>query len=233
MNARDAMPTGGVMTIVTGTTADRVTVEVIDTGEGMNDETRARIFDPFYTTKRRGEGTGLGLSTVYGIVTRAGGTIDVESELGAGTTFRVSLPRAEDMAIEEVDDPSDPEDTPQHHGGRVLVVEDDDMVRSFTAEALSMAGYDVVATANGHEALAAVASDGTFDVVVTDMMMPSLTGVQLAAELEAQGRMLPVVFTSGYPAGIVDQLPGSTRAEFLAKPFRGAELVSVIERLLG
>jgi PAS domain S-box-containing protein len=231
VNARDAMPTGGVMRIGTTTTAETVSFEVTDTGEGMNDEVLERIFDPFYTTKRPGEGTGLGLSTVYGIVTRAGGTIDVESEVGVGTTFRISLPRAEG-AVAEVEAPPAPDEAHESHGGRVLLVEDNDMVRSFTAEALHQAGYDVVATANGLEALDVVAVDDEFDVVVTDMMMPSLTGVQLAAELEAQGHALPLVFTSGYPAGIVDELPESTRAEFLAKPFRGAELVSVIERLL-
>ena len=231
VNARDAMRAGGVMTIGTETTPETVRLEVSDTGEGMNSEVRERIFDPFYTTKPRGEGTGLGLSTVYGIVTRAGGTIDVESELGVGTTFRISLPRAEG-AFAAVEPPEHVEPQSGRLGGRVLVVEDDDMVRSFTAEALHQAGYEVVTTADGHEALEAVASDDTFDVVVTDMMMPSLTGVQLAAELKVQGRMLPIVFTSGYPGGIVDQLPESTRAEFLAKPFRGAELVSAIERLL-
>jgi two-component system cell cycle sensor histidine kinase/response regulator CckA len=230
VNARDAMRSGGVMTIGTAVTPETVSLEVTDTGEGMNDEVRERIFDPFYTTKKRGEGTGLGLSTVYGIVTRAGGTIDVESEVGVGTTFRISLPRAEAPA--EAAAAPEGANGAVGHGGRVLVVEDDEMVRMFTAEALHQAGYDVVTTANGQEALEAVASDETFDVVVTDMMMPTLTGVQLAAELEAQGRQLPVVFTSGYPAGIVDELPETTRAEFLAKPFRGAELVSVIERLL-
>ena len=233
MNARDAMRNGGSLAISTRIDGDDVVVDVTDTGHGMDGETRERVFDPFFTTKLPGEGTGLGLSTVYGIVTRTGGSIEVESEVDRGTTFRIRLPRAHGLTRRPAAAASAPASLATPAGGRVLVVEDDDMVRSVAAEALEQAGYEVVTTANGREALDAVEQDRDFDLVVTDLMMPLLTGVQLTAELEARGHGLPVIYTSGYPGGVTDEVPRGPRAEFLPKPFRSGELVSAVERLLG
>jgi two-component system, cell cycle sensor histidine kinase and response regulator CckA len=232
VNARDAMPDGGLLTISTRSDRSTVTLEVSDTGHGMDDATRARVFDPFYTTKRPGEGTGLGLSTVYGIVTRAGGSIDVRSELGAGTTFTITFPRATPAPAAGTTPGGGADRRPRPHTGRVLVVEDDEMVRAVAAQSLIRAGYDVVATTNGEEALAAVESEAPFDLMVTDLMMPTITGVQLTAELEARGHSFPVLYTSGYPRAVTEEAPRGPRAEFLPKPFSSTELTTVVRRLL-
>ena len=229
VNARDAMPEGGRLTISTEADHKFVTLRVADTGIGMDDQVRARIFDPFYTTKAPGEGTGLGLSTVYGIVTKVGGTIEVESERGGGTTFTVRFPRA--SALLDVL-PVEPDAAAPGAGERVLIVEDDDMVRGVSALILERAGYDVVTATNGQEALDLFDVAHPFDLMVTDLMMPTMTGIQLAEELGRRGVDLPVVYTSGYAEGVTDHTPEGANTAFLPKPFSGGDLSTAVRQLL-
>jgi signal transduction histidine kinase len=208
VNARDAITKDGRVTIRVGASDRFATLEVIDTGSGMPAEVAARVFEPYFTTKALGKGTGLGLATVHGIVQHVGGEITVASELGVGTTFRVALPET-DLA---------PEDTATQTAGpvavgRVLLVDDDDQLRRLAERMLRKAGYHVVTAANGPEALAAARRE-TFDVLLTDMVMPGMSGRDLARELVREHPNVRVVFMSGYHAGA--PLPDW---QFIAKPF--------------
>ena len=226
VNARDAMPEGGRLAIRTRRSDESALLEVSDEGIGMDEHTRERIFDPFFTTKARGAGTGLGLSTVYGIVTGAGGTIQVASEPGRGTTFTILLPL---VAGEELaEDVAAPRGLVQGAGERVLLVEDEAMVRSVAAEILTRAGYDTTAVGGGDEALQLIDRGERFDLLVSDFMMPKLTGLQLAEELRRRGLDLPIVYTSGYSAGT--EL--DARSAFVAKPFSGEALTAAVRRQL-
>ncbi len=230
VNARDAMPQGGRLTISTRDAGDEVRLEVSDDGIGMDEHTRARIFDPFFTTKPRGEGTGLGLSTVYGIVTSVGGSIQVESELGRGTTFTITLPA---VATEELSpEIAKPPGLVQGGGERVLLVEDEPMVRSIATEILTRAGYVAMAVGDGEEALRLVDEGERYDLLVSDFMMPKLTGLQLAEELDARGVSMPIVFMSGYSAGLELQEALGDRIGFVAKPFSGEALTAAVRREL-
>jgi CheY-like chemotaxis protein len=210
VNARDAM-TGrgrGRVTVRVGATDDHAVLEVVDTGSGMAPEVVARVFEPYFTTKAVGKGTGLGLATVHGIVQHAGGEITIDSELGRGTTFRVSLPKT-DLAPE-----TERSLAPNAAAsGRVLLVDDDDQLRRLTERMLRKAGYHVVPAANGPEALAAARRE-TFDILLTDMVMPGMSGRDLARELVAEHPQIRVVFMSGYHAA--SPMPDW---QFIAKPF--------------
>ena len=196
----------------------------------MDEATRSRIFEPFFTTKQPGSGTGLGLSMVYGIVTRAGGSINVDSALGSGTTFTVRLPRAEHEAELSPDEPERGGETGA--GERLLVVEDDAMVRAVAATILSRSGFEVVTAENGEEALELLETDSRFDLMISDLMMPTVGGLKLAAELEARGLDLPMIFTSGYAEGVSDRVPEGARRAFLPKPFSPEDLVAAVRGLL-
>jgi len=250
VNARDAMPDGGSLTISTIRVrlapgrdepaaggvppGDYVVLGVADTGVGMDPETKRKIFEPFFTTKPTGEGTGLGLATVYGIVRQSGGAITVESEPGQGTRFRVFLPCVADRALDKGPDPVEPVLSGRERRSLILLVEDDDGVRQLTGRMLEQYGYQVMPAADGAEALQLLSglSHGV-DAVVSDVVMPGIGGTELIRELRARWPELPVLFLSGYTGEDVsgDLQPGSRQA-FLQKPFSPDALAAALEDLL-
>jgi CheY-like chemotaxis protein/two-component sensor histidine kinase len=178
---------------------DWVVIEVSDNGPGMNDETLRRAFEPFFTTKPPGEGTGLGLSVAHGVVSAHGGRIELASRPGLGTQVRVLLPRLAAVVPEAGAMPPMYSDDGTECQGRVLLVDDDEVVRLVCAELLRRAGHTVTALAQADEALGAVRADpGAFDLVVTDYNMPQVSGVQLAESLRVLAPSVPVVLISGY-----------------------------------
>jgi len=234
INARDAMPAGGALTISTdrvGSSAgDQVLITVTDTGSGMTDEVAARVFEPFFTTKDQGQGTGLGLSTVYGIVTRAGGQIRVESRPGEGATFEVRLPAAPAPAT-AVAEPAGPQ--PLTAGtGTILLVEDDPAVRQLAERILATAGYQVLVGVDGEHALAVAAAHPGIDLLVTDVIMPGMNGQQLADRLTTLRPGLPVIFTSAYTRGVLTETGDDRAVAFLDKPFTAAALTEKIRTVL-
>ncbi len=228
VNARDAMPQGGTITVRTrpdettgaGSSSAFVLLEVQDQGVGMDQATQARLFEPFFTTKPRGEGTGLGLSTVYGIVTEGQGTIRVESAPGRGTTFRIRLPRVASAlparSSAAIPMPGRPDRT-----GRILLVEDEDEVREMAAEALEIEGYAVTKAASAEEALTIWESEGeSFHLLLTDVIMPGLSGGELAERVRRIRPATKVLYMSGYnDDAIVRYGVSVSEAEFLQKPF--------------
>lgn len=234
VNARDAMPKGGKITIETGHkyldetyAREHVAVQpgryvvltVSDNGVGMDADTQKRIFDPFFTTKPVGKGTGLGLSTVYGIVKQSEGSIWVYSESGRGTTFKVYLPR-----VDEVTDAEDGMSGLQGvHGGSetILIVEDEELVRELAVEILEQCGYVVMAAANGEEGLRICKGfDGRIDLMITDVVMPQMSGRELAERITALRPETCVLYMSGYTDdaivrhGILEE-----NMSFIQKPF--------------
>jgi signal transduction histidine kinase len=247
-NARDATPGGGDIRVGvrTASAADaraagstlaaerQALLEVIDTGAGMAPETVARIFEPFFTTKPRGQGTGLGLSTVHGIVGQSGGCVAVDTAPGRGTTFRVFLPLAAGAhAAEAAPAPPAPGEAVQGGRERVLVVEDDAAVRSLVRRVLEGAGYEVAAVPSGDEALADAARDGRTRLVLTDVVLPGMSGIELAGRLAAARPQLRVLFMSGY---VEPALAGDGRLDpakdLLRKPFAAEELLSRVRSAL-
>ena len=250
VNARDAMPSGGTVTIKTGNesvthasalgtaimpTGDYVRIEVADTGTGMSKEIQSKIFDPFFTTKPVGQGTGLGLATVYGIVKQSGGFITVDSELGRGTTFKIYLPRrkmdAGDAAPAEVAPAVTRDVTGQD---TILLVEDEEAVRSFAARALRMRGYNVLEASGGEEALEIVKSDDAkIDLIITDVVMPNMDGPTMVRHVKTLKPDLAVIFMSGYAEEAFrrnDQ--NSEDIHFLPKPFGLKQLAAKVKEVL-
>jgi two-component system, cell cycle sensor histidine kinase and response regulator CckA len=240
INARDAMPQGGVLTIATanveldelfvrrhaGARAGRYAMlAVSDTGTGMDPETLERVFEPFFTTKPQGQGTGLGLSTVYGIVKQTGGQIWVRSEPDHGTTFEVYLPRALERAA-AAEDERDPVAQRLPGSETVLLVEDEEIVRKLVREMLETAGYHVLDAGDGSEAIAiSDRHEGAIDVLMTDVVMPGLSGQELARRLADRRRGLRVLFTSGYTEdAIANHGVLSPGTAFLEKPFTAVQL---------
>lgn len=211
VNARDAMPTGGTVVIRTRSAEVEAPmspagdqharkrwamIEVSDTGVGMSEDTISHIFDPFFTTKPEGQGTGLGLSTVFGIAQKADGFVSVSSRLGEGATFRVYLPPAAEMPAERAA-PARPAERGRRE--KILIVEDNPAVRPVVTSMLQRIGYEVVAASNGEEALLQLATTGTRpDLVVTDVDMPGISGPELVREVKTQHADVPVIYTSGY-----------------------------------
>jgi signal transduction histidine kinase/ActR/RegA family two-component response regulator len=239
INARHAMPDGGKLLIETrnarldeGYAARHpavpagpyVLLAVSDTGTGMSKEVQARIFEPFFTTKPVGQGSGLGLSVVYGTVQQHNGTIDVYSELGLGTTFRIYLPTVEDQETSS----SRMEIASIHPRGTetVLLVEDDVLVRKFAAKTLTNQGYRVIDTSDANQAMRAVTELAhPPGLLVTDVILPGTTGPALALEVRARHPSLPVLFTSGYSDRLLaerGQLPADV--DYLQKPFDAGTL---------
>lgn len=252
VNARDAMPDGGCLTIRTRNVTEReslklgglgitageyLLVEVEDTGVGMPPEVVSRIFEPFFTTKDVGKGTGLGLSTVYGIVKQTGGYIFADSEVGKGTAFRVYLPR---HIVENEDElpqrAKKVEPTRDLTGtGRVLLVEDEDVVRSFAVRALSRQGYEVLEAASGMEAIEVMDRENhRVDIVVSDVIMPEMDGPSLLKELRKTNPELKFIFVSGYPDDAFKKsLDDNQEYAFLPKPFTLPQLAAKVKEQLG
>jgi two-component system cell cycle sensor histidine kinase/response regulator CckA len=242
VNARDAMVRGGTLTLETCNSApsprdpasdgEWVVLRVRDTGVGMSAEVKRHLFEPFFTTKPPGSGTGLGLATVHGIVTQAGGLVRVESEPGAGTVVEIRLPRGP-QAAERAEGTANP--APAAGGTEcVLVVEDDPLVRDVTGRILRSAGYRVL-TADGAGAALDVAAReaGALELVVTDVVMPGLDGKSLADGLQARLPGVRILFVSGYPRDVIGHHGVlDTGVEFLQKPFSSAELLSRVRSLL-
>ncbi len=241
LNARDAMPEGGTLRIATGsveldpeTAAEHgaeagpyVVVTVSDSGEGMDEETRAHAFEPFFTTKSHGEGTGLGLASVYGVVSQSGGFIRLDSTAGSGTTFALHFPAAAPAPNEAEGSPGEADVAPA-----VLLVEDEELVRELAARILEAAGYRVWAAASGAEALELHARlPAPVDVVLTDLVMPGLDGRELGRRLRTAHPGMPLVFMSGYAdeAAPVDSEWGADAA-FLQKPFAARALIGAVEQ---
>jgi PAS domain S-box-containing protein len=246
VNARDAMPTGGTLTITTANdtvrqeivtaravvpAGDYVTLAIEDTGSGMSAEVREHLFEPFYTTKEVGKGTGLGLAMVYGIVKQSGGEILVESEEGRGTTFTVYLPAMSEEARKGA--PTGPEALPL---GRetILVVEDEEAVRTLTVRLLRELGYGVMEAASGPAAIELfLATRRQIDLVLTDTVMPGMSGPEMVQELRHHRPDLQVLFTSGYTDGTALR-HGMDEAEeaFLQKPFTRGALARLLREVL-
>jgi len=207
--------------------------QVSDTGIGMDRETQRMIFEPFFTTKPVGEGTGLGLSTVYGIVQQSQGVITVESAPGAGSSFRIFLPRIAqpEGAVREV-----PAARPAACPARrqtVLLVEDDDGVRQLAERILCQYGYEVVVAEDGEDALRRIADGAAIDAVVSDVVMPGIGGVELVERLRAVQGELPVLLLSGYTGDEVSAtLAADGRQAFLQKPFSPDALAAALDELL-
>jgi two-component system, cell cycle sensor histidine kinase and response regulator CckA len=210
---------------------DYVRLAVRDTGMGIDSAVRSRIFEPFFTTKAVGQGTGLGLATVYGAVKQAGGQISVDSEVGHGTAFTIHLPRVYESAESLVS--SDIGDLPRG-SETVLVVEDEEDVRSFVCQALYQQGYAVLAAADGHEALLlAEPKSREVDLLLTDAVMPNIDGPTLVAELTARWPDLKVLIMSGYAQSAkLEKAAGADPVVFLQKPFTGPQLLRTVREVL-
>jgi two-component system, cell cycle sensor histidine kinase and response regulator CckA len=240
VNARDAMPTGGTFSIALENTSlaeptdqlaagDYVSLRVTDDGCGIASEDIGHIFDPFYTTKAIGKGTGLGLATCHGIVRQSDGDITVRSEAGIGTTFTIMLPRAR-QAVDPIVVP--PARSHVHLGGTetIMVVEDDPAVLRSTSLILRNAGYTVVEAVNGVEAREAIAGLSKVDLVLTDVMMPKMGGVQLAKHLAADHPLLKILFMTGYAEDPAFTVTGPRN--ILLKPFLTMDLLAKIREVL-
>jgi CheY-like chemotaxis protein len=210
-----------------------VRIQVDDTGEGMDAATLDRIFEPFFTTKARGRGTGLGLSTVYGVVTQSGGHVGVASAPGVGSRFDVLLPAVVAPPAVRASGPPGPPGAAEPAIGTVMLVEDDASVRALSQRALERAGYAVVVARDGLEAVAvAERHEGVIDLLVTDVVMPGMRGPEVATRLREQRPGLRVLFVSGYAEDAVGPDGVLAFGAFLAKPFRTAELVARVAALL-
>lgn len=247
VNARDALPDGGNVTIettnayvddnrasqeVTLDSGEYIIVSVSDTGTGMDEETRKRIFEPFFTTKEIGKGTGLGLSTVYGIVQQSGGAIEVFSKVGRGTTFKIYLPRcADDTERNEA-----ARETEQQLTGSetILLTEDEEMIRNLVREALEMNGYKVLEAKNGRAALAVCEQyDGPIHLLVTDVIMPEMNGYELATRISKLRPELKLLYMSGYTDdSIARQRILDPDVFFLQKPFTPRTMVRKVREAL-
>ncbi len=245
VNARDAMPRGGTLVLDTRNRAvdareaaldpdvepgDFVTLSIRDTGVGMSCDLVARIFDPFFTTKPAGSGSGFGLSICHGVVKQARGFITVESEPGRGTTFGINLPRTTDSSEES---PTIPETPLRKEAGTILLVEDEDGVRSFVARALSGYGFDVISASTARLALALYEKRGHVDLLLTDVVMPDMGGIELARALHAHAPALPVLYMTGYiDAHKLDAPELNVEESLLLKPFTPMQLVHRVQQLI-
>jgi hypothetical protein len=243
VNARDAMPTGGRLTLETKvislsrgtdsspTPGEYVQLTVSDTGCGMTDEIMAKIFEPFFTTKGVGQGTGLGLATVYGIVQQAGGHITVSSRVGHGTTFRVLFPS---ISVADPDATQAVVETAGRGTETVLLVEDDDAVRALCTLALESQGYTVLAAASGLKAMELLRTEpGRAHLLITDVVMPEMSGRELADAATSLDPRLKLLFVSGYTDDAVFRHGVREAADhFLQKPFSPLALARKVREVL-
>lgn len=243
VNARDAMPGGGTLTIATRAIGpediaalgdpsippgDYCLLSVSDTGTGIAEDVLPKIFEPFFTTKDVGQGTGLGLATVYGIVKQSGGYVFADSTVGQGTRFSVYLP-VQHGEVEQTKAAAPQGARSLHWGsGTILLVEDEDMVRAVAERALSRAGYTVITAANGEEGLERFGELSEVDLLVSDVMMPQMDGPTMAGEIRRKRADLPVLFMSGYAEAQLRESIALSNVAFLAKPFSVAQLVEAV-----
>jgi CheY-like chemotaxis protein len=247
INSRDALPEGGDITIETTNTVleeshgmrhdgivpgPHVMLAVSDNGHGMDEQTLDRIFQPFFTTKAHGKGTGLGLSVVYGIVRQSGGSVWAYSELHVGTTFKIFLPSVSDAVAVE-----GPAEMPvaRPGGGTILLVEDNEQVREFTSTVLLQRGYEVIEAKNAEDALViAKRQREHIDLLLTDVILPKMSGKALSDQVRLILPELRVLFVSGYTGTALTQQgilePG---VSFLAKPFSPNSLIRRLAEMLG
>lgn len=253
VNARDAMDSSGEISISTENFTVRKPMELLaeelppghwvkiaftDTGSGISKENLTRIFDPFFTTKDVGEGTGLGLSTVYGIIRQTGGFLDVTSKVGKGTTFTIYLPAATDIEVEEdeeIHSSTVEEDTTKDLTGseRILLVEDEDAVRTFSERALTNKGYEVVSAESGENALEVFEAleDKHLDLIVTDVVMPGMDGPTLVQRMRQDSPNMKIIFMSGYTEDKLKDHMGEN-IFFLPKPFTLKQLAAKVKEVL-
>ncbi|HEY7436423.1 MAG TPA: ATP-binding protein, partial [Methylomirabilota bacterium] len=247
VNARDAMPQGGQLILETAdavvdegaarahdlASGSYVVLSVTDSGHGMDAAIRAQIFEPFFTTKEVGKGTGLGLATVYGIVKQSGGFIEVESEPGRGASFKVCLPRVEEEAAAA--EPAKASGTRLRGSETVLLVEDDESLRTLAREILTVQGYAVLEAASPREALRIHQThERRIDLLLTDVVMPEMNGQQLADHLKIARPDMAVLFMSGYTGATLTQLGGTEFAgHLLQKPFTPDGLSRRVREVLG
>ncbi|MDR3156149.1 MAG: response regulator [Holosporaceae bacterium] len=252
VNARDAMKDGGSLIIRTslykskeskflrGDTmppGEYVLIQITDTGCGISEDYLNRIFDPFFSTKEKGHGTGLGLSTVYGIVNQTGGFISVESELGTGTTFNLYFPMfsSSDDTLSEKSEP-----IPEHKvvdltgAGTILLVEDEDAVRMFSARALRDKGYHVIEVANGEAAMEYIRQEAdNIDLVISDVVMPKMDGPTLMENIKKYNLAMKIIFISGYAEdNFRESLANNGKVHFLPKPFNLKELAQKVKEVI-
>jgi CheY-like chemotaxis protein len=243
VNARDAMPNGGKI-VIRGENlpgfaddelaGDYVRLSVTDTGVGMPEEVRAHVFEPYFTTKGIGKGSGLGLAQVYGFAVQSRGAVRIASELGRGSTVALYLPRSHEAPSRNRHDPDRPhvQRPPAHAAGRVLLVEDDDEVAALASEMLDQLGYEVTRAATAAGALGALADGRPFDVVFSDVMMPGgMNGVDLAREIWRRRAGLPVVLTSGYAQAAAPEA-SAAGIPILAKPYGLDQLSAALHAAL-
>jgi two-component system cell cycle sensor histidine kinase/response regulator CckA len=247
VNARDAMPYGGRLTITTRnrtvgrrsqnpalSPGDYVIVRIADTGTGMSEDIRGHIFDPFFTTKEKGKGTGLGLATCLTIVREFGGTMDVESAPGEGTTFVISLPKVAAVEAELAPSLHDAEEYTAR-GERILIVDDEPALRDLTAMVLTEAGFNVLQAANGREALSMFEQsvDKKIDLLLTDVDMPRMSGFELASRILLRQKDVRVIFCTGYASDVVSVAHGKpANAVFVLKPYTPQALVRTVYKTL-
>jgi len=251
VNARDAMPEGGTLTIRTSNftaaepiqvvgemlpPGDYTRIDIADTGSGIPPEIIDRIFEPFFSTKPVGAGTGLGLATVYGIVKQSGGHVAIASKLGEGTTFSIFLPRyAESAAAAAARREGVEEDARDLTGaGTILLVEDEDAVRLFSARALRNKGYKVIEARSGEAALVIMGKDSEpIDLLITDVVMPEMDGPALVEEVRSRRPDMKVIFISGYAeSAFRSQASDGSMLHFLAKPFSLKQLATKVKDVL-
>ena len=247
VNARDAMPNGGKLVIETANAeldhsymashplmkaGPYIQLVVTDSGTGMDAETQAHIFEPFFTTKEKGKGTGLGLATVYGIVKQSGGFIWVYSELGKGTSFKIYLPRL-DQVEESIGATPSIAELPMG-SETVLLTEDEQDVREIAREFLESGGYRVIEAKDGAEAIELAAQHrGQIQLLVTDMVMPGMTGQELAVQLQSEHPGLCVVFMSGYSEHAATEMANADPSvRLLTKPFSRAAILRTVGEIL-
>ncbi len=250
VNARDAMPSGGRLSIVTRAVSRAESAEIMrsgmppdnycllevgDTGTGMSAEVVAKIFDPFFTTKDLGKGTGLGLATVYGIVKQSGGYIFADSQLGVGSRFSIYLPvYTGPQEAERPQSASVPGARSIHWGsGTILLVEDEDMVRAVAERALVRAGYTVITASHGEDGLEKFAATHGIDLVISDVMMPTMDGPTMVSSIRKGHPDVPVLFMSGYAEEQLRESIGLANVAFLPKPFSVAQLVDAVALIKG
>lgn len=253
VNARDAMKNGGTLSIrsqayitqeaklLRGSSmppGKYVLIEITDTGTGIEEKLLSRIFDPFFSTKAKGHGTGLGLSTVYGIVNQTGGFISVESELGVGTKFSLYFPMVSEKDVSTqiaVENTNEKKNADLTGTGTILLVEDEDAVRMFSSRALRDKGYRIIEASNGESALEFIQKNATtIDLVITDVVMPKMDGPTLMEHIKELNPKMKIIFISGYTEdSFRNSLANNTQVHFLSKPFNLKELASKVKEVMG